>query len=66
MTNIRIPHPIPLPVRAHLVAAGRAACDAPNGYQRDAVHEKEAAQAEVRRITADIALRYGIDDGRAA
>ena len=59
---IRIPYPIPEPDRTRLIRAGLDAC-----YTRaNKQEEKAAAQAEVRKVTADIALRHGIDDGRAA
>jgi len=64
--TIRIPYPIPEPERTHLIAAGKTACDTPNGQRKDEWRAKEAAQAAVRRITADIALRYGINDQEAA
>jgi hypothetical protein len=59
---IRIPYPIPEPDRTRLIRAGMEAFYTPTQKQE----EKAAAQAEVRKVIADIALRHGIDDGRAA
>jgi hypothetical protein len=59
---IRIPYPIPEPDRTRLIRAGVDARY--TSVQKP--EEKAAAQANVRKVIADIALRHGIDDGRDA
>ena len=51
---IRIPFPIPLPERALLIAAGEESC-----AQKETSNAKREAQARVKKITEDIAARYG-------
>lgn len=60
--TIRIPYPIPEPDRTRLIRADMEAFYTPANQQE----EKHAAQAEVRKVIADIAFRHGTDDGRAA
>lgn len=51
---IRIPFPIPEPDRSALIAAGKEAC-----AQMDGSNAKREAQALVKKITENIAARYG-------
>ncbi len=51
---IRIPFPIPEPDRSALIAAGMEAC-----AQKDGSNAKREAQALVKKITENIAARYG-------
>ena len=53
----RIPYPIPLPARAHLIAAGKEACMQPEGS-----NSKTEAQDKVEQITLEIRNRYGKDE----
>lgn len=54
---MRIPYPVPMPYRAALIAAGKEAVRHPLDTP-----EREAASAVVRKIMADIALKYGVDE----
>lgn len=53
----RIPYPVPMPERAELIAAGKEAVRHPLNTP-----ERDEAGAVVRQITADIALKFGVDE----
>jgi hypothetical protein len=59
--TIRIPYPIPEPERGQLMQAGIDACTVPLNSP-----DRTEEQVAVRRVIAEIALRYGVIDEEAA
>lgn len=51
---IRIPYPIPLPARQHLIDAGREAC-----AQHEGSNARKEAQERVEKIIAEVTDRHG-------